>query len=380
MDFSISDEQQAILDTVDRFMARHLPPEEVRRRDREHDPPYHMLKLMGEAGLLALPFPEGYGGLGKSWTTVSLVQERMSRLGHMAASLYARTVAFGGMSLMTYGTEAQRATLLPRLVAGELLFALALTEPGAGSDAAAVATRARPVPGGWRITGRKTWISDGEKADFLVAACRTGAPESGRRGISMFLVPRGTPGLAMTRLPKLGHNGMPSLDIGFDEVFVPEDALMGELNRGMAHLQATLHYARAGQAASAVGQAQAAVDLALAHAKERHQFGQPIGRFQAISHTLADMQTRVDLARLALYRLAWAIDAGLPCRKEAAQAKMVASEAYQFVTERGMQIMASAGYSLDGDMQRYFRDARLYSFGEGSNEIQRMLIARELGL
>ena len=380
MDFGISEDQRLILDSVDLFMARHLPPADTRRRDHDHDPPYHLLRLMGEMGLLGIPFPEHYGGLAKDWTTVVLVQERLARLGLMAASLLARTISFGGMSLLTYGTEQQKQTLIPRLIKGELLFALAVTEPQAGSDAAAIQTRARKVDGGWQINGRKTWISDGHASNFLVTVCRTGDPDSGKKGISIFLVPRDNPGLHMTEIEKVGHNCMPSWDIGYDDVTVPDEALMGELGRGMSHLQATLQYARAVQTASAVGQAQAAVDLAVAHAKDRHQFGQPIGKFQAIQHMLVDMQTRVDLSRLMLYRLAWLIDTRQPCRKEAAQAKLTAAEVFQFVTDRGMQILASAGYAAESDMQRYWRDSRLYTFGEGSSEIQRNLIAREMGL
>jgi alkylation response protein AidB-like acyl-CoA dehydrogenase len=373
-------DQQAFLESVDRFMARHLPPDEVRRRDREHEPPYHLLPLMGEAGLLGVPFPECFGGLDRPFSDAVFIQERLARHGLMAASLFARTVSFGGMTLLSYGTEAMKAQLMPRLLRGELLFAMALSEPGAGSDAAAVQTRARRVEGGWRITGRKTWISDADRADFMVMPCRTGTPDSGKHGLSVFLVPRASDGLSMTTLPKVGHHCMPSWDVGIDDVFVGDEMLMGEIGQGMRHMQSTLQFARATQAASALGQAQAAVDLAVAHARERRQFGQAIGSFQAIQHTLADMQTRVDLARLMLYRLAALIDAGRSCRRESAQAKMTAAETFHFVAERGMQIMASAGYSLDSDMQRYWRDSRLYLFGEGSIEIMRTLIARDMGL
>ena len=375
-----SDEQRQILDSVDRFMARELPPAETRRRDREQDPPYHLLRSMGEAGFIAAPFSESVGGLGQSWTTVVLIQERMASLGLMAASLFTRTVTFGGMSLMSYGSEAQKHTLMPALIRGELLFAFALTEPGAGTDAAAIETRAERHNGGWRLNGRKSWISDADRADYIIMPCRTGPRDGGKHGISMFLVPRRSAGLHMSVLPKAGHNCMPSWDVGVDEVLLPDDALMGEHGAGMRHMQSTLHYARAGQAASAVGQAQAAVNLALEHAKTRRQFGQALGSFQVIAHMLADMQTRVDLARLMLYQLASLIDADLPCRKESAQAKLTAAEAFHFIADRGMQILASAGYSLDSDMQRYWRDSRLYMFGEGPVELQRNLIAREMGL
>jgi alkylation response protein AidB-like acyl-CoA dehydrogenase len=184
----------------------------------------------------------------------------------------------------------------------------------------------------------------------------------------------------MTELPKVGNHAMPSWDIGFDDVFVEDDARLGDEGRGFRNLMSTLHYSRASMAATVTGCAQAAVDVALAHARERRQFGRPIGQFQVLRHRLADMQTRVDQSRLLTYHLAWLIGSGRACRREAAQAKIVATETLQFVTDHGMQILASAGYTVESDMQRYWRDARLYSFGEGTNEILRDLIARELSL
>ncbi len=380
MDFAISEEQRQILDTVDRLIDRHLPPEAVRQHDRDHAPPYHVLPALGEAGLLAMPFPAENGGLAAPWETVVLVQERLGYRALMAASLFNRAIGFGGMSLVVYGSEAQRDRYLPEIMAGRAFFALALTESSAGSDAASIVTRARRRGNGWTITGRKTWISDAAAAAAMVVACRTGPSDSGAEGVSMFLVPPGTPGVQMTPLDKVGNNCLPCFDIGFDEVAVPGDALMGEENHGFRHLMATLHYARAGMAASVTGAAQAAVDIALSHACERQQFGRPIGGFQVIQHRLVDMQMRVDQARLLAWHLGWLIGEGRSCRREASQAKIAATETLQFVTDHGMQILASVGYAAESDMQRLWRDARLYSFGEGSNEIQRNIIARELGL
>ena len=215
-----SDEQRQILDSVDRFMAGQLPPAETRRRDREQDPPYHLLRSMGDAGFISAPFPEAVGGLGRPWTTVVLMQERMASLGLMAASLFTRTVTFGGMALMSYGSEAQKQALMPALIRGELLFAFALTEPGAGTDAAAIETRAERHDGGWRLNGRKTWISDADRADYIIMPCRTGPRGGGKHGISMFLVPRSSAGLHMSVLPKAGHNCMPSWDVGVDDVLL----------------------------------------------------------------------------------------------------------------------------------------------------------------
>jgi alkylation response protein AidB-like acyl-CoA dehydrogenase len=335
---------------------------------------------MGELGLLGLPFPSRYGGMEQDWRSVALVNERLAYHAGIASTLFATTVSFGGMSLMTFASEQQRQTLLPRLVQGQARFALALTESGAGSDAAALSTHAQRVQEGWRIHGRKVWISNADAADHLVVACRTTLGSTGTEGISLFLVPRHTPGIHMSLLEKVGHNCMPSWDIGFDDVVVPEDALFGQEGMGFKHVLSTLQYSRAGQAANSIGQAQRAVELARDFAQHRIQFGRPIGNFQVIQHKLADMQVRVNQARLCLYQLAWLIARKRPCRLEAAQAKLVASEAFQFVTRKGLQIMASHGYAMESDMQRMWRDAGLFTFGEGTSEIQRNLIAREMGL
>ena len=369
-----------MLEAVDRFFASRLPPHEIRRRDHGHIPPYDLLPEMAELGVLGLPFDSKYGGLGENWTTLALVQARIAQRAYFAASIVSRVVAFGGMSLISYGSEDQKARWLPQLISGKALFALALSEPQAGSDAAAIQTRAERVAGGWRITGRKTWISDAQGASHLVVPARSTKGSQGSKGISVFLVPRDAAGIAMTVLEKIGNNCMPSFDIGLDEVFVDDSALLGEEGRGFSHILSTLHYSRASMTAAATGCAQAAVDMALSHAKERLQFGRPIGSNQVLRHRLADMQMRVDQSRLVLWHLSWLISEGLPCRRQAAQAKVIATEALQYVTDHGMQIMASAGYGNESDMQRLWRDARLYSFGEGTNEIQRDLIARELGL
>jgi alkylation response protein AidB-like acyl-CoA dehydrogenase len=282
--------------------------------------------------------------------------------------------------VLSYGSAAQQQAMLPRLADGRLLFALALTEPEAGSDAAALRTRAEKVPGGWRIHGRKCWISDAAGADLIIVAARTAPGATGSKGISLLLVPPNTPGVAMTPLAKLGNHCMPSFDIGFDDAFVPDDALIGPEGEGFRCLMSTLHKSRASMAATVTGCAQAAVDCALAHAKERVQFGRPLGGFQAVRHRLADMQMRVDQARLTVWHLGWLIATGQRTAREASAAKVIATEALQYVTHHGMQLLASAGYAADSDMQRFWRDGRLYSFGEGANEIQRDLIARELGL
>lgn len=372
MEFGLSDAQRLMLDSVDRFMARHMPPEEARRRDRDHVPPYDLMPALGQAGFVGLALPREIGGLGQDWRDLCLVQERFAYHAYPVGSILNRLVAFGAMSLIGYGGPRHR-TLLPRLIAGEILIALALSEPGAGSDAAAVTTRARRDGDGWRLIGRKTWISDAARADYLLIVARDGEAHS------LFLLPRATPGIAMTELPKVGNHCMPSFDIGIDCV-VGAETLIGEPGQGMKHLRSTLHYARASMAATVTGCAQAALDHIVAHAKTREQFGRSIGANQAIRHRLADLATRVHQSRLTVRELAWRIATGVSCRREASMAKVAATETLQAVTEAGMQILASAAYSADSDMQRYWRDARLFSFGEGPNEIHRDIIARDMGL
>jgi len=380
MDFALTPEQVATRDSIDAYMAHAFPPEMVRRFDQAHETPPHLLKGLGALGLLGAPFPEIYGGSDSDWITVTAIQERLGYHAAIAAALYSITVDFGGMSLLAYGSDEQRERLLPKLIAGESQFALALTESQAGTDAAALRTSADKVEGGWRLNGRKTWISCADTADWLVTPCRSRKGSTGRDGVTMFLVARGAPGVSMTRIPKIGNQSLTSWDIAFDDVSVPDADLMGPEGDGFRCLMSTLSYSRAGQAANALGQAQAAVEMTVRHLREREQFGAPLSQFQVLRHRVVDMQMRVDQARLMLYRLAWLIARGERCRTESAQAKILASEALQYVTHHGMQILASSAYAAESDMNRYWRDGRLLTFGEGANEMLRDLIAREMGL
>jgi alkylation response protein AidB-like acyl-CoA dehydrogenase len=239
-----------------------------------------------------------------------------------------------------------------------------------------VRTLARREAQGWRLSGRKTWISDAGGASHLLTLCRT----EGETGLTAFLVPRRADGISMTPLDKVGNNCMPSWDIGLDDVMLNDDDRLGPVGRGFDVISAALSFSRASMAASALGTAQAALDLALAHALDRRQFGSPIAGFQVIRHRLADMKLEITKAGLLVDELARRIDAGENATEIAPMAKIASTEALRFVTEHGMQILASAGYAAESPMQRYWRDARLYTFGEGTNEIQRELIAKEMGL
>ncbi len=377
---TIKDEEVLLLDTITKFCHQHLPPEEVQRRDENHTPPYDLVPKMAELGLTRIPFPEEVGGFALGWSTFARVQELIGYHAFSAASILDRIVTFGGMSILRFGTDQQKSTLLPAILNGEIIIALALTEPGAGSDARAVQTRAEKTSDGWKIHGRKTWISDAGEAKYLLTLCRTIQKGQSKPSYTAFLVPTSASGIHMTELPKVGNNCTPSWDIGFDEVLISDDSMLGVAGKGLKSVLASLTYSRAALSAAAVGCGQAAVDLAIKHAKERIQFGRPITEFQVIKHRLVDMQLEIRKAKLFVYELASQLDEGQSSGDLPAAAKIAATEALQFVTNHGMQILASAGYAMESPMQRYWRDARLYSFGEGTNEIQKEIIAKHMGL
>jgi len=377
----MSFEIEHLCESIDRMMQRHLPPDEVRRRDEQADPPNHLLQIFSNMGLFDLVLPSQDNDWDKNcWMRLSVVQERLGYHATMAALLFNRVACFGMMTLITSASKDQQNRFLPRLHAGEGAFALALSEAGAGSDAGAIRTRAERDGSGWKITGRKTWISGAADAIKMIVAARTDPNSKGGAGITLFMVDPDAAGVSMTRLEKIGNRCSLSYDIGLDGVLVTDEDVIGAVGGGFDCLKKTLFYARSGLSAAVVGTAQAAVDRAVFHAREREQFRKPIGSFQVIAHRLANMQTEVDLARLLSRELAAAIDAGRDCSRLAAQAKLVSTETLKRVTEHGMQIMASAGYASESDMNRYWRDARLYSFGEGSSEILLDLISADMGV
>lgn len=369
-----------MLAAIDRFLLRRLPAAEMRSRDSAHVPPYDLLPDLASLGVLGLVAPPQWGGLDQDWITLSLVQERLAMHAYSVGSIVNRVVGFGLMTLLRHGQAQQQSQWIPLLVQGQGLIALALSEPEAGSDVGAIKTRAYRQENGWRIDGRKTWISDADGSMALLVVARTDPDSSGTRGLSVFIVPRNTDGITMTELPKVGNHSMPSWDIGLDSVLVTDDALLGEVHCGMAVIGSTLHYSRASLSATCLGSAQRVLDLTISHVRDRKQFGQTLASFQVIRHRIVDMQMRVHTLRLTVRHLAWLISTNQPCSLEASQAKIQASETLQDLSNQAMQLFASYGYSTDSEIQRIWRDARLYTFGEGSNEIHRDLIARQIGL
>ncbi len=350
-------------------------------RDLDHDNTYpaELIETMKQLGVYGLAIPREYGGSGVSTPCFALVTEELAR-GWMSLA-----GAMGGHSvvarlIMTFGTDEQKLSWLPRLATGQARATMALTEPGGGSDLQAIRTSATAGGQGYRLDGVKTWISNARAADVTAVLCKTdpdAVPAS--HGISILLAEKG-PGFTVSRdLPKLGYKGVESCEIVFDGYECPRDALLGtEEGQGFRQMMGGLELGRIQVAARAVGVARAALEDSLRYAQQRETFGQPIWRHQAVGHRLADMATRVDAARLLTVRAAAALDAGQRSDLEAGMAKLFASEACLQVTADAIKVHGGYGYSAEFDVERYYRDAPLMVVGEGTNDIQRNVIIRQL--
>jgi short-chain 2-methylacyl-CoA dehydrogenase len=346
--------------------------------------PYEIVAEMGKMGLFGLPVSEEYGGMGGDYFALCLALEELARVDSSVAITLEAGVSLGIMPIYRYGTEAQKRQWLPRLCSGEMLGAFGLTEPGGGSDVVgAIRTRARLEDGHWVIDGTKAFITNsGTRITGVVAvAAVTGTRPDEKPEISTILVPSGTPGFAVSeKYSKVGWSASDTRELSFDGCRVPEANLLGERGRGYAQFLRTLDEGRVAIAALSVGLAQGCVDESLRYVREREAFGGPIGRFQAIQFKIADMEARTHNARLAYYHAAARMLAGEPFKKEAAIAKLTASNAAMDNARDATQIFGGYGFMNEYPVARFYRDAKILEIGEGTSEVQRMLIARELGL
>jgi alkylation response protein AidB-like acyl-CoA dehydrogenase len=382
MRFRFSDEQEMLRRTVRAFAERELTPEYLRELDADaRAPHWELLPKMAALGFTSLPVPPDYGGMGGSVVDSTILLEELGRSSLSVASMLNFAIGFGCETVKRFGSDAQKRDLLPKVVNGEMCFAFSLTEPNAGSDAAALRTRAMADGNHFVIDGTKIFTTGAAEARCLVVATRTDAEVERHRGISLFLVNPKSQGITRRNIEKLGMRGAGGLyEVHYDQVRVPKSALLGPLNGGWDAIKATLERVRLSQAAYCIGCAQQVIDDAVRYAGERKQFGQPIGKFQAIAHLLADLQKEVDGARWLLYRATWIVDAGDRCIKEASMANLACTEALLRATEDCMRVYGGYGLTMEFDIQRHFRDARLFVIGDGSSQIQRNLIAREMGL
>lgn len=381
MNFDFTEEQALLRKTVRDFVSRECTREYARTLDEKEEFPERLWQKMAEMGLLGIAIPEEYGGSGGDILDMVIVIEELSR-GMVAAGLaYFLSTCFGGKSIGFYGTEEQKKFYLSGLAEGRFKYALALTEPGGGTDIlGSLATRAVADGDHFIVNGQKVFITGAHVADYLITVLRTTKSEKKTYGVSILIIKADSPGIEMRRLKKLGVRATGTNEIFFNDVRVPVANLLGERDKGWYHLVNTLNNERITLAALCVGNAQAALDDALAYARERHAFGRPIGQFQAVQHQLANAATETELARLMTYKAAWLQAKERPCMMEAAMAKLFASETALRVTNIGMQIMGGYGYMMEYDMQRYFRDARLFPVAPISNEMLRNLIGEGLGL
>ncbi|MBB6172033.1 hypothetical protein HNR23_002093 [Nocardiopsis mwathae] len=340
--------------------------------------PRDLFTLLGRSGLLGLPYPSEYGGGDQPYEVYLQVVEELAT-SWLAVGLGLSVHTLSCFPVAAYGTEEQRAALLPDMLGGELLGAYCLSEAHSGSDAAALSTRAQATDSGYRIDGAKSWITHGGHADFYTLFARTGAPDSGSQGISCFHVPAATPGVsADAPEKKMGMSASPTAVMRFDGAEVGADARIGAEGQGFPIALAALDSGRLGIAACAVGVAQAALDAALAYAREREQFGRPIVEFQGLSFMLADMATGVEAARELYLAAARRRDAGRPFGRQAAMAKLFATDTAMRVTTDAVQVLGGYGYTRDFPVERLMREAKVLQIVEGTNQIQRLVIGRHL--
>ena len=381
MNLGLSDEQRLLRDTVREFAAQEVRPvaEEL---DREKRFPYEIVAKLGDLGLMGIPFPEEYGGGGADTLAYVLAIEELARVDSSVCITVAAHTSLGTMPIYLWGSDEQRADWLPSLCSGERLAAFGLTEPEAGSDAGNTRTRATLDGGEWVIDGAKQFITNsGTEISGCVTITAVTGEASGTKEISNLIVANGTPGyVAGEPYRKMGWNASDTRPLSFDGCRVPEGNLLGPRGAGLRQFLEILDGGRIGVAAMGVGLAQGALDEAIAYARERRAFGRPIASFQAIQAKIADLSAEIEAARLLTYRAALQKDAGEPFSLTAAQAKLKTGRLAVRATEEAVQIHGGYGYIEEYPVCRFYRDAKILTIGEGTDEVQQMVIARELGL
>jgi alkylation response protein AidB-like acyl-CoA dehydrogenase len=380
MDFEYSSEQKLLRDSVRKLMQRIATPDYLRRLDRERLYPYELYDAWVEAGLFALPFAPEYGGLGGSVLDLAIVSEEIGRYSGDVVMAFGGSI-FCSLNIARKGSEEQKRYWLPKLIAGEIRMSISMSEPDAGSDVGAMRTQARRDGNEYVISGQKIWATGaGAKNNVINLYAKTNPQAHYRQGMSLFLVDNDTPGLELRKLDMLGRRSVGTYELFFTDMRLSPDRLIGGENKGWECILSGLQAERAVAAACDCGSARGVLDLATSYVKERKQFGRPIGSFQAIAHMLADLEAQVEAAWTLTLRAAWRVSCGEDAFKDITMAKLLASEAYVKTAEVGMQVMGGYGYNMEFDMQRHFRDARAATVAAGSSQIQRNLIAAQIGL
>ncbi len=378
MDFTLTSEHSMLQETARRFVDKELRPI-AQQIDKQQEVPRSLITKAGEIGLLGVPFPETYGGSGLGETGYCLVLEEIGRACASTGVTIGAHVGLAGFSILLGGTEEQKRRYLPKISSGELLGAYALTEPGAGSDAANIQTEAVRDGHDFILNGTKLWISNGDIADLVVVYAVTDAKRRARGGITAFIVERTAPGFSAHRIhDKMGLRGSSTAELVLDHVRVPSENMLGEVGTGFVLAMKTLDESRLSLAAACVGAGKELIRLSTDFARKRHAFGQPIAQFQAIQWMLADMATEVYLMESSVYRTAWMYDQGHRITRESAICKLYASEALCRIADNAVQIHGGMGYMGEHPVERFYRDARVNRIFEGTSEIQRLVIAEDV--
>ncbi|MBO9127426.1 MULTISPECIES: isovaleryl-CoA dehydrogenase [unclassified Rhizobium] len=377
LDFGLSEMAEAIRETTHRFATDRIAPLAA-RVDEEDWFPVEIWPEMGALGLHGVTVPEDSGGLGLGYLEHVIACEEISRASASVGLSYGAHSNLCINQISRWGSAGQKERYLPSLISGAHVGSLAMSEAGAGSDVVSMRLRADRVDGGYRLNGTKFWITNAPYADTLVVYAKT-VPDGGSKGITAFLVEKGFPGFSIgQKINKVGMRGSPTAELVFDDCFVPEESIMGQLNGGVKVLMSGLDYERVVLSGIQLGIMQACLDVVLPYIRERKQFGTPIGSFQLIQAKVADMVVALNSARAYVYAVARACDAGKTTRHDAAGAILYASESAVKVAEQAVQALGGAGYTKDWPVERYWRDSKLLDIGAGTNEVRRMLIGREV--
>jgi alkylation response protein AidB-like acyl-CoA dehydrogenase len=378
LDFELSEEHQLFRETVRDFAEKEVAPGAI-ERDQTHEFPAGLIRRMGELGLMGIPFPEKYGGAGGDTLSYAIAVEEISRVDGSLGIILAAHISLGASPFYLFGDEQQKQRWLTPLAQGEMLGAFGLTEPNAGSDAGGTSTTAVREGDEWVINGRKLWITSGRVAGVIVATAKTDRAAQGSRGISSFIIPKGAPGLSYGKDEnKMGLRSSITSPLFFENVRLPADSLLGNEGDGFKQFMQILDGGRISIGAMGLGLGQGAYEAAVQYAQRREQFGQPIANFQAIQFKLADMATELEAARLLVYKAAVLKDQRKPFSQAAAMAKLFASEVGERCAYQAIQIHGGMGYAVESQVERMYRDVRLTTIGEGTSEIQRLVIARQL--
>ena len=379
MDFQLTEAQRLVRETARGFVDREIVPH-AREWERNGEIPSALYRKMAELGFLGAPVPVEYGGAGMDYVSFALLMEEISRGSSSVRTTVSVQTSLSESTLMLFGSEEQKRAWLVPLAKGERFGAWALTEPEAGSDAANLQTTAKPEGGGWVLNGAKRFISNGGMADYVFVYAREPGTKR-HEGLSCFMVPKGTNGFSVTNVEtttKLGLRASPTADLAFEDCRVPRDHLVGTRGKGWEQAMKTLNGGRLGIAAGAVGVARAALEAATKYAKDRRAFGRPIASFQLVREMIAESAVEVDAARLLTLRAAQLRDQGVDNTLEVSMAKLFGAQMAMRVCDRAIQVHGGYGFSGDFDVERYFRDARVLGLYEGTNEIQKLIIAERL--